>query len=355
MRRCFLAIAFIVLLSAFIGASLPILLAPPQSAVPPISAAASEIDAELLALERDGFSGVVLWKKGADTILGKGYGFADREKKQPMTLETVFDIGSITKPITAAAIWQLEAAKKLSTSDRLDRYFRKAPADKAAITIEQLLTHQSGLDDLFGGDYDVVLRQWVLEKAFAAKLLFNPGEKTRYSNSGYSILAMIIEDVSGKPYEQYVHENILGPAGTPKIGYRIPTWSPEELAVGYEKGQRWGTPLDHPWAADGPSWNLRGNGGMLANAGDLHRLMLSLQSGPTLPEPARQRFLARYIRSVDGGRRIRAIGGNGIFNADYIRWIDEDVTLIMMTNVDKFRGEEITPKFFDRVRGAKSR
>jgi hypothetical protein len=92
---------------------------------------------------------------------------------------------------------------------------------------------------------------------------------------------------------------------------------------------------------------------MLAAAGDLHSLMLSLQSGPTLPEPARRRFLARYIRSVDGGpRRIRAIGGNGIFNADYIRWIDEDVTLIMMTNVDRFRGEAITPKFFDRVRGA---
>jgi CubicO group peptidase (beta-lactamase class C family)/poly-gamma-glutamate capsule biosynthesis protein CapA/YwtB (metallophosphatase superfamily) len=325
-----------------------------QPAAPTVSPPARQIDAELLALERNGFSGVVLWKKGRDAILAKGYGFADQEKKRPMALETVFDIGSITKPITAAAIWHLEAAGKLSVSDRLDRYFRNAPPDKAAITIDQLLTHQSGLDDLFGGDYDVVSRQWVLDKAFGSKLLFKPGERSRYSNSGYSILAMIIEDVSGKPYEQYVHENIFEPAGTPRIGYRIPKWSTEELAVGYQKGKRWGSPLDHPWAADGPSWNLRGNGGMLATADDLHTLMLALQDGPSLPEPVRQRFLGRYIRSVDGGpRRIRAIGGNGVFNADYIRWVDEDVTLIMMTNVDKFQGEEITPKLFDRVSGAK--
>jgi CubicO group peptidase (beta-lactamase class C family) len=322
------------------------------SPAPTDSPQAREIDAELTALEPHGFSGVVLWKKGAETVLGKGYGFADRESKRRMTLDTVFDIGSITKPITAAAIWTLEAAGKLS--DRLDRFFRNAPPDKAPITIEQLLTHQAGLDDLFGGDYDVVSRQWVLDKALTSKLLSKPGEKTRYSNVGYSLLAMIVEDVSGQPYERYVHENILKPAGTPRIGYRIPSWSREELAIGYRNGKRWGSPLDHPWAEDGPSWNLRGNGGMLATARDLDTLMQGLQNGPAMSGPARQRFMARYARSTEGGpRRIRVIGGNGIFNADYIRWVDDDVTLIMMTNVDKFQGEEITPKLFERVRGAK--
>jgi CubicO group peptidase (beta-lactamase class C family) len=313
--------------------------------------AAASVDAELKALEGQGMSGVVLWVARGDVVLEKGYGPADREAGRRMTPGTVFDIGSIVKPITASAIWKLAAEGRLSTSDPITRFFKGVPPGKTEITIQHLLTHTSGMDDLFGGDYQVVTRDWVLDKALSSTLLSKPGEKSRYSNSGYSLLAMIVEDVSGQPYERYVHDNIFKSAGTPRIGYRIPQWPREELAVGYQKGKRWGSPLDHPWAEDGPSWNLRGNGGMLSTARDLYTLMEALQKGSVLPEAARANFVGRYARKPpDGGRRrIRAIGGNGIFNADYIRWVDDDVTLIMMTNTDAFPAEEITPKLFDRI------
>jgi CubicO group peptidase (beta-lactamase class C family) len=314
-------------------------------------AAVAPVDAELKALEARGMSGVVLWVAGGDVVLEKGYGPADRESGRRMTPRTVFDIGSIVKPITASAVWKLEADGRLSTSDPITRFFKDVPPDKAEITVQHLLTHTSGMDDLFGGDYDVVTRDWLLGKALSSALLSKPGEKSRYSNSGYSLLAMIVEDVSGQPYERYVHDKLFKPVGTPRIGYRIPQWPREELAVGYQKGKRWGSPLDHPWAEDGPSWNLRGNGGMLSTARDLYTLMEALQKGSVLPAAARASFLGRYTRTspAEGRRRIRAIGGNGIFNADYIRWVDEDVTLIMMTNTDEFQAEEITPKLFDRI------
>jgi CubicO group peptidase (beta-lactamase class C family) len=315
------------------------------------AATSTAVDAELRALEPRGFSGAILWVSGDEVVLKKGYGFADREASRPVTADTIFDIGSITKPITAAAIWKLEADGKLSIHDRIARFFPNVPPDKAGITIDDLLRHTSGLDDIFGGDYEVVSRDWVLEKALSSKLLSPPGQKPSYSNAGYSLLAMIIEDLTGQPYEQYVHEHLMKPAGTPRIGYRVPRWAPDELAVGYRKGKRWGSPLDHPWADDGPSWNLRGNGGMLANVGDLYTLMETLQKGPSLPESARRKFMDHYVRRFEGGRRMRTIGGNGIFNADYIKWVDENVTLIMMTSVDAFEAEEITPKLFDRVRG----
>ena len=202
------------------------------------------VDAELRALEPRGFSGAILWVSGDEVVLKKGYGFADREASRPVTADTIFDIGSITKAIAAAAIWKLEADGKLSINDRIARFFPDVPPDKAAITIDDLVRHTSGLDNIFGRDYDVVSRDWVLEKALSSKLLSPPGQTSRYSNAGYSLLAMIIEDVSGQRYEQYVHEDLIKPAGTPRIGYRAPRWAPDELAVGYRNGKRWGTPLD---------------------------------------------------------------------------------------------------------------
>ena len=79
---------------------------------------------------------------------------------------------------------------------------------------------------------------------------------------------MVVEEASGKPYERAVREAVLEPAGTTGIGYVLPGWAEQDLAVGYEQ-RRWGTPLDKPWLDDGPSWTLRGNGGMLATAEQL--------------------------------------------------------------------------------------
>ena len=102
------------------------------------------LDAEAAALAALGFNGSVLIAKDGKVVLCKGYGLADREKKIPNAPDTLFDIASLTKQFTAAAILKLEEQEKLETSDRLSKYVGEVPKDKAAITLHHLLTHTSG-------------------------------------------------------------------------------------------------------------------------------------------------------------------------------------------------------------------
>lgn len=301
--------------------------------------------------EKDGLNGVILIRSRDKVLLHKGYGFADKEKNKRMTVTTGFDIGSIVKPMTGAAILKLEQQGKLSTSDTLSRFFPNTPEDKKNITILQLLTHTAGMQDVFGGDYEVVSRDWLLEKALNAKLVNQPGEKRLYSNSGYSILAIIIEKVSGKPYETFMREEILKPAGVEKIGYIQAGWKNEYTAVGYRNGNRWGSPLDHKWATDGPSWNLRGNGGMLSTASELCQWFEALFDGKIIGAQALQKYLANASgeSKAFGGRVIGPAGGNGIFNSFQLSVIDADFHLTFFTSNSNFEAEKIYRDFREEL------
>jgi len=292
-----------------------------------------------------GLCGVVLIRAGNEELLHKAYGFADRESKRRMTIDTGFDIGSLVKPITATAVFRLEQDGKLSTGDRLSKFFPDIPDDKRDITLNQVLRHTAGFADLFGGDYDIVTRDWFLDKALRADLIGAPGKQERYSNSGYTLLAVIIENVSGQSYEAYVNEHVLRPADTPEIGYIIPQWRNDQLAVGYRRGRRWGTPLDHPWGDDGPSWNLRGNGGMLATAQQMCQWYEALFDGKII-NPAQ---LDAYMDFDAGGSRARRnrslghAGGNGVFNTQQESMIDRDVHLTFFTSTSQNRAEDVWP------------
>ncbi len=310
------------------------------------------IDRALTAAESEDLCGVVLLRSQDRVLLHSAYGFADREEKRPMTTSTGFDIGSLVKPITAVAILKLEEEGVLSTSDTLGAFFGDVPADKSGITLMEILTHTSGMRDIFGGDYDVVSREWVFEKAMNAALIGPPGEEERYSNSGYSILAMVIEDVTGRPYEAYVREAVLEPAEAEGIGYVMAGWKNKDLAVGYRaSGTRFGTPLDHPWAEDGPSWNLRGNGGMLATAEQMARWYEALFDGRILGPEALERYYsfdAGESRSA-GGRALGHAGGNEVFNTLQISWIDHDVHLTFFTSCAARTAEDTWRDFRDEL------
>jgi CubicO group peptidase (beta-lactamase class C family) len=289
---------------------------------------AKNVDSHFAERESKGFSGVILLKQGGKTLLNKAYGMRDREPAEPMSTATAFDIGSIVKPLSRAAIFKLEAQGKLSTADTIDKYFRNVPADKKPITIDHLLAHTSGLEDIFGGDYELRSKNWVISAAFRSKLKTAPGEKSSYSNAGYTLLAAIIETVSGQPYETYMAREIFEPAGVRRLGYRRGAWKPADMAVGFRRtGQRWGTPLDHPWLPDGPSWNLRGNGGMIADANELDLAFRGLYQGNVLPPSAKAKFQPKP-RTDGRPRGISAAGGNGIFNAVYLYLADYDVSLV---------------------------
>lgn len=324
-----------------------------QNPVPPASVeeATRQIQAIYDGRSSQGFSGVLCVWHGDRKLLGKAYGMRDREAKLPMTEDTVFDIGSIVKPLTAMAIYKLEAAGKLKISDPISKYFSEVPPDKQTITVEHLLGHRAGLVDVVGGDYELQGREDLVRKVLAAKLIGPIDAKYVYSNAGFSLLAAIIEKVTGLPYEAYVHEAILRPAGAEKVGYKIPSWPKDQLAVGYRGEKRWGSPLDHLWMEDGPSWNLRGNGGMLATAEQLFRAMHTpMVSEKVLPKTARDKFNGRIVRQRgDKGRLAGALGGNGYFNSVFI-WLERaDLTIVIFSNVSEHRAEKSLPDILTAV------
>lgn len=172
---------------------------------------AKNLDDYLSGIEKDGFAGAILLVKGDSILLRKGYGFADCQQKRRITADMVFDLGSITKTVTAVSILKLQAEGKLQVGDPISRFFDDVPPDKSAITVMQLLRHASGLQDSFGMDEDIVTKEWLVSRALGSALLFKPGEKEIYSNVGYSLLGAIIEKVSGQSYEAYVNEHVLIP------------------------------------------------------------------------------------------------------------------------------------------------
>ena len=113
---------------------------------------AASVNNYLVDAEALGYSGIVLWAKNGKILLKKGYGLADRSARKRMSPQTVFDMGSVTKMFTAAAVLKLEEQGKLSVSDSIAKFFDNLPADKAAITIHHLLSQTSGIPLNTDGD-----------------------------------------------------------------------------------------------------------------------------------------------------------------------------------------------------------
>jgi CubicO group peptidase (beta-lactamase class C family) len=186
---------------------------------------ATKADEYLSSWTKQGrFSGTVLIAKDGKVLLRKSYGLANIELGVPNTPEMIYRIGSITKSFTAIAILQLEQQKKLSLQDPVVKYVPEVPKDWQQITIQQLLTHVSGIPNFtaataYGKSDDPMRIEHAIEELAAQPLVSAPGEKFAYSNSGYILLGRVIEKVSGVSYERYITENIIRPAGLQNTAY----------------------------------------------------------------------------------------------------------------------------------------
>jgi CubicO group peptidase (beta-lactamase class C family) len=292
--------------------------------------------------------------KAGAVLLRKGYGMADREAGVAYGPDAVFSVGSITKQFTAAAILKLEMQGKLRVEDPIARFFPGAPEDKRAITLHHLLTHTSGLESDFAGDYEPVGRDDYVARIFASKLRTPPGAAYFYSNAGYSLLAAIVEIASGRPYETYLSEQLFAPAGMRDTGYRLPGWDTRRIPVGYLDGKRWGRIVDKPWAPDGPYWALRGNGGIHSTLDDLLRWHKALSGEAVLSRAEIDTMIRGHVREGAGdsyygygwavsdvpgaGRLVAHNGGNRVFFADFLRFLDQDLVVIVSTNDSTVRG-----------------
>jgi CubicO group peptidase (beta-lactamase class C family) len=186
------------------------------------------------------FSGAVLVAKDGRPVMTRPDGFANLQRRIPNTLDTSFDIGSVGKTLTAVAIAQLAEQGRLSFNDPISKYLAGLPARLRDITIAQLLTHTSGLGDVFArwhpttSPLDV---SQLMKRIINEPPQFTPGSRFSYSNSGFVVLGAIIQAVSEQTYYDYVRDHVLAPAGMTHTGWYTLDQVPN-MAHGYIPLQR---------------------------------------------------------------------------------------------------------------------
>jgi D-alanyl-D-alanine carboxypeptidase len=254
------------------------------NAQPPIAA----IKTELAHRYADSvFSGAVLITKAGKPLFQAAYGYADREKQIPNTLDTKFRFGSMGKMFTGIAIVQLVQAGKINLDDPLGKYLTDYPNhDVAKVTIYQLLTHTGGTGDIFGPEFNAHWQDLHYIRDYIALLGprgldFPPGSKWAYSNYGYMLLGRVIEVVSGQSYDAYVQEHIFAPAGMHATGeYEV---NVPGLSVPYTRGGP-GTAPSGPLQSAASMLPDRGTsaGGGYSTVGDFLRFATALTTNRLL-------------------------------------------------------------------------
>jgi CubicO group peptidase (beta-lactamase class C family) len=332
--------------------------AAPESSAKPETNVAKELDNYLSSLVAENkLSGVVLVARDGVTIASKAAGIANKATGAPITLNTKFNLGSMNKMFTAVAIAQLAQAGRLSFDDPISKhlpdYPNKAVADK--VTIHQLLTHTSGMG-MYWNEKFMAQREKLLTVAahlplFASDpLLFQPGEKFQYSNSGYVVLGAIIEKVSGQDYYSYVQEHIYKPAGMTDTGFYEPGKEIPNLAIGYSKMSPDGKMLEE--ARDNTNTReVKGGpaGGGYSTVEDLVKFHMALRSYKLLNEEHTKLVttgkvdsggpIGRYAygfgdKVFDGKHIVGHNGGSPGIAANFEMYPELGYTSVMLMNAD---------------------
>lgn len=310
---------------------------------------------------KKGFSGSVLVAKKGEIILSKGYGWADRENKIPNSPSTVFNIGSVTKQFTASAILKLVEQGKIKTSDKISSYFDQAPGDKKDITIHQLLTHTSGISNRTGGfRYDEASKEQFLTEFFESTLQSEPGTKYQYANANYILLTAILESVSNQTYGSFLQDYLFEPSQMKSTGYKSINFHTERLAHGYyyhrtdEQWVDWGTTQQHLPYNDN-HWYSIGKGDIHSTVEDLYKWHVALEDNLVLTSKSRAVQETPHVAENDEmtsfygygwaisktNRETKMVahnGSNGLYFADFVRFVEDDVVVIYITNA--FLGSE---------------
>ncbi len=240
---------------------------------------------------------------GGKVVFSAGAGTIDLENKVPASGASVYNIGSVSKVITAIAVMQLVESKQVGLDDDVRKYVPAFPDKGATITIRQLLTHTSGIrhyrDTDFPGTPDneniQPITRWEDGLRFFAQdpLLFAPGAYFFYTSYGVNLLQGVVEKASGETFEQYMRERVWGPAGMTSASFDIP----ERIVPHRSRSYR---------IVDGKLLNayysdLRykfASGGMIASVEDLVRLGVALNQGRLLSPEARRLMLSSQLRGI---------------------------------------------------------
>jgi D-alanyl-D-alanine carboxypeptidase len=292
------------------------------------------------------FSGSVLISRDGKVLFEKGYGYANAEWKISNTPTTKFRIGSITKQFTATLIMQLQQEGKLSVNDPACKFLDSCPDTWKPITIHHLLSHTGGVKSYTEvrstSDMTITRKpEEIMALVRDMPLEFTPGDRYKYSNSGYFLLGMIIEKVAGKPYEAVLQEKIFKPLGMNDSGYdRADTVLPQR-AMGYRITQD--AQLAHSLYVD-MSWPYSA-GALYSTVQDLDKWNRALYTEAVLPQSVLATMFTSVKNNYGYGWQLipftmsydkKALGhGGGIngFAAFIVRYIDDKTCIVVLSNL----------------------
>ena len=303
------------------------------------------------------FNGAVMVVKDGRILLDKGYGFRNVKDSVRNDENSIFQIGSITKQFTATVILKLQEEKKLSVQDKLSKYFPDYPKGDS-ITIQQLLTHTSGI---YSYTNDQAFMSTEVSKPSDRKrmmalfkdkpLQFSPGTQWEYSNSGYSLLGYIIEDVAKMPYEQAVRKYIFEPLGMSHSGFDFTHLNSKEKATGYFRLNDEGN-LPAPIVDSSVSFSA---GAIYTTVGDLNKWAQALQTNAIISKasmdkattPVKNNYgYGLAIDSIAGKRAVGHSGGIHGFNSNMVRIPEDNTSVILLNNTASPNLDKITKSIF---------
>lgn len=242
--------------------------------------------------EKDGFSGAILVADSLGIILNAEYGEATKEPGP-----TAFWIASISKAVTAVTTMDLVEEGKLSLNEPLSTYLKGVPEQWEDVTVHHLLAHRSGLPHAYAVD-GITDRSKALDKLMTQQPVKEIGQFT-YSNDGYNILAILIELVSGEPFETYVSENVFDPAGMDNSGF----WGfqPDTSHVAPPNEISKTKQMSSTIWKNGrsiPNWGYRGASGIYSTVEDLYHFITSLRNGNILSDDAFNKMISSKNPSI---------------------------------------------------------
>ena len=346
-----MSIRSLILSAGLLIAAVPALAQMPE----PIPFAASdypELRTELAVLEEsERFSGVVLIARGEEVVFHEAFGLADRSSGQPIRKETAFNIASVGKQLTAAAILKLAEQDRLELDAPIGRWINDLPEGTGeSVTVRHLLKMESGWADYMNApayrddpgqfaevdDYVQLIR--TIKPAFA------PGSDFAYSNISYELLGAIMEKVTGKTYAQALSDLILKPVGMTRSGC-FPHKRSTDRAVPYAKvyAERIAAyPLMPQFCSPA--------GGLYSSTEDLLRFQRAVLDGDLISDTYARLLTNRFKDGAEAGPRLAFIGGTEGANAWVQTELANDLSVIVLSNYDPPSAEAVTLGILDWVK-----
>jgi CubicO group peptidase (beta-lactamase class C family) len=303
------------------------------------SAAESSLHRAVAGLARDGFRGQIVIARGDHIVYERAAG-------NGISLASWFYVASITKSFTATAIFKLRDEGRLRLDEPITSFFHNIPADKQAITVDELLTHTSGYSDDYAAD-GIADRDSAVAAVLNRPMKLVTGKDFHYSNDNYALLGAIVEIVSGMSYDEFLQKEIFSPAGlTMHFWGSIPGKEKSKLA-----------PFLHEMNPPRPmrNWGDLGSSGALTTAPDLFRWWAALIAGRILKPASVAEMMAPklvrpgsvsiargwFVAKTEAGRDVVFSRGQEDVghNALLLHFSQENVTFVITSNADQSNGE----------------